>query len=146
GRAPLGHRGRARRAARTLAEEGRRRGARALPERPRARVVPGGAGEHGRLVLRAPPAAVHRLRRPRGRRESGDRRPAGAQVGAARARACGARGAGDRVVKAARRATPAWLRPFRLMWEIHKWLGIVLGALVLMVAATGIVLLLKKQS
>ncbi len=34
---------------------------------------------------------------------------------------------------------------FRLLWEIHKWIGIVLGLVLIMSAVTGALLLLKKE-
>jgi uncharacterized iron-regulated membrane protein len=34
---------------------------------------------------------------------------------------------------------------FRLLWEIHKWIGIVLGLVLMMSAVTGVLLLVKKD-
>jgi uncharacterized iron-regulated membrane protein len=37
------------------------------------------------------------------------------------------------------------MKPFRLLWVIHKWIGIVLGPVLLLVTVTGFLLLLKKD-
>ena len=38
------------------------------------------------------------------------------------------------------------MKPFRLLWVIHKWLGIGLGLLLLLIASTGFLLLIKRES
>ena len=37
------------------------------------------------------------------------------------------------------------MKTFRLLWEIHKWIGIVLGTVIMLSAATGFLLLIKKD-
>lgn len=37
------------------------------------------------------------------------------------------------------------MTPFRILWEIHKWIGIVLGAVLMLTALTGVLLLVKKD-
>jgi uncharacterized iron-regulated membrane protein len=47
------------------------------------------------------------------------------------------------------RPTPSKLRrvnAFRALWQVHKWLGIALGVVLLVSATTGLLLLRKKQN
>jgi uncharacterized iron-regulated membrane protein len=37
------------------------------------------------------------------------------------------------------------MKPYKVFWELHKWLGIVLAAILINISVTGFLLLEKKQ-